>query len=130
LGDALPLFVFVFVTRKCFALVAVPVGVVMLIEPLVAPFGTTAVISEPEVAVKEAAVPSNVTAVAPVRFEPLIVTAVPGDPLAGENELIVGGVIVGVGTVTVKLAELVAVPPGVVTLIGPLVAPLGTVDVI
>jgi hypothetical protein len=26
-----------------------------------------------------------VTAVAPVRFEPLIVTAVPGDPLPGEN---------------------------------------------
>jgi hypothetical protein len=128
LGDALPLFVFVFVTRKCFALVAVPVGVVMLIEPLVAPFGTTAVISEPEVAVKEAAVPLNVTAVAPVRFEPLIVTAVPGDPLAGENELSVGAK--SVVLVTLKLAELVAVPPGVVTLIGPLVAPLGTVAVI
>src|SRR5437867_12842285 len=34
------------------------------------------------------------------------------------------------GTVTVKLLTLVAVPAGVVTLIGPVVAPLGTVAVI
>jgi hypothetical protein len=31
------------------------------------------------------------------------------------------------GTLTVKLVALVAVPPGVVTLIGPVVAPVGTV---
>src|SRR5207302_294904 len=34
---------------------------------------------------------------------------------------------VGALAVTVKLLALVAVPPGVVTLIGPVVAPLGTV---
>ena len=37
---------------------------------------------------------------------------------------------VGLGAVTVKLAALVAVPPGVVTAIGPDVAPAGTVAVI
>ena len=51
---------------------------------------------------------------------PLIVTLLPSNPLVGENELMLGG------TITVKLVELVAVPPGVVTLIGPVVAPLGT----
>jgi len=40
----------------------------------------------------------------------------------GVNELMVGD------GMTVKLAALVAVPPGVVTLIGPVVAPAGTVD--
>jgi hypothetical protein len=34
------------------------------------------------------------------------------------------------GDVTVKFVELEAVPPGVVTLIGPLVAPAGTVALI
>jgi hypothetical protein len=42
-------------------------------------------------------------------------------PEVGLNETIVG-----VGTVTVKLVALVAVPPAVVTLIGPVVAPAGT----
>jgi hypothetical protein len=36
----------------------------------------------------------------------------------------------GGGAVTVKLLLLVAVPPGVVTLIGPLPAPTGTVALI
>jgi hypothetical protein len=38
-------------------------------------------------------------------------------------------VIFGGSAVTVNEAELVAVPPGVVTEIGPVVAPLGTVAV-
>src|SRR5207247_8159883 len=62
------------------------------------------------------------TAEAPVKFVPLICTVVPTGPLVGEKLLIVGGL-----AVTVKLPVLVAVPPEVVTLIGPLVAPLGTV---
>src|SRR5712691_13134574 len=57
----------------------------------------------------------------------MIVTFVPTRALAGLNELIVGAEL---ATVTVKLLELLAVPPGVVTLIAPLVAPLGTVAVI
>ena len=73
--------------------------------------------------VKLAAVPLKVTAVAPVKLVPVMVTWVPTGPLVGLKDVIVGG------TVTVKLMPLVAVPPGVVTWIGPLVAPLGTVAV-
>src|SRR5438094_701983 len=78
---------------------------------------------------------------------PLMVTPALVKPLTGSlktavkliGELLVGSAwpaawsIVTVGGVvspTVKLAALLAVPPGVVTLIGPLVAPAGTVAVI
>src|SRR5439155_16121785 len=67
----------------------------------------------------------NLTAVAPVKAVPLIVTLLPTGPLAGVKLVIVGAL-----AVTVKLLLLVAVPPGVVTLSGPLVAPLGTVAAI
>ena len=63
----------------------------------------------------------NVTAVAPVKFVPLIVTLVPTGPLAGVKLVIVGA------GITVKLFVLLAVPPGVVTLSRPVVAPAGTV---
>ena len=66
--------------------------------------------------------PLNETAVAPVKFVPLIVTLVPTGPLVGVKLVIVGGL-----AVTVKGLALVAVPPGVVTLTGPVVAPVGTV---
>ena len=69
----------------------------------------------------QAFTPLNLTAVAPVKFVPLIVTLVPTGPLAGVKLAIVGG------GMTVKLAALVAVPPGVVTLSGPVVAAAGTV---
>ena len=62
----------------------------------------------------------NATAVVPVKFVPLMVTLVPMGPLAGVKLLIVGGLI------TVKLPALLVVPPGVVTLIVPVVAPVGT----
>src|SRR5207247_394054 len=58
---------------------------------------------------------------------PVMVTEVPTGPLVGLKELMLGG---AGGVVTVKLLALVAVPPGVLTWIGPLVAPLGTVAVI
>ena len=70
---------------------------------------------------KLAVLPLKVTAVAPVKFVPLIVTLVPAGPLVGVKLVIVGGLS------TVKLLALVAVPPGVVTLSGPVVAPAGTV---
>ena len=76
----------------------------------------------PDVTVKVAALPLNATALAPVKFVPVIVTLVPTGPLAGVKLVIVGAL-----ALTVKLAELVAVPPGVVTLTGPVVAPAGTV---
>jgi hypothetical protein len=66
----------------------------------------------------------NATAVVPVRPLPLIVTFVPAGPLVGLKDVIVGGLPPEI--VTVKLVELVPVPTGFVTVIGPLVAPLGT----
>jgi hypothetical protein len=79
-----------------------------------------------EVTVKVAAlVPLNFTALAPVKFAPVIVTLVPIGPLVG-----VKLVIDGAGAVTVNEVALVAVPPAVVTLIVPVVAPLGAVAVI
>jgi hypothetical protein len=107
---------------KLLALVAVPSGVVTLIGPLVAPLGTVACIVVAELTEKLALVPLNVTAVAPVKFVPLIVTLVPAGPLVGVKLVITGGL-----AVTVNELALVAVPPEVVTLIGPLVAPGGTV---
>ena len=61
------------------------------------------------------------TAEVPVKLVPLMDTLVPTGPLAGVKLVIVGGLI------TVKLPALAAVPPGVVTLIVPAVAPAGTV---
>ena len=71
---------------------------------------------------KLAPVPLKATAVAPVKFVPLIVTLVPTGPLAGVKLVIVGPL-----AVTVNALALVAVPPAVVTLIDPVVAPAGTV---
>ena len=68
-------------------------------------------------------VPLKATAVAPVKCEPFTVTVVPTIPLAGVNELIDGVVI------TLKLLALVPVPTALVTLIVPVVAPVGTTAV-
>src|SRR5205807_793103 len=108
-------------TVKLLALLVVPPGVVTLIGPLEAPAGTVAWIAVAELTVKLAPVAPNCTAVAPVKFVPLIVTLVPVGPLLGAKLVIVGGL------TTVKLLALLVVPPGVVTLIGPLEAPAGTV---
>jgi hypothetical protein len=116
------------VTVKLVELVAVPPAVVTVSGPVVAPLGNVAVICVLELTVNDAEAPLNPTAVAPLKFVPLMVTLVPAAPLVGENELIVGAG--GGAPVTVKLVGLVAVPPGVVTVIGPLVAPLGTFAVI
>src|SRR5256712_6691049 len=74
-----------------------------------------------EVTVKLAFTPLNVTAVAPVKFVPLIVTLVPTGPLVGVKLVIVGAL------TTVNALGLVAVPWGVVTLNVPVVAPVGTI---
>ena len=105
-------------------LVSLPSGVVTLIVPSVAPAGTVAVIWVEESTVKPAAVPLKLTAVAPPKSLPLIVTVVPTGPLVGEKPVTTGGI------VTLKLPGLVSVPPGVVTLMVPSVAPAGTVAVI
>jgi len=102
-------------------LVAVPPGVVTLSAPVVAPAGSVAWIDVAELTVKLALTPLNVTAVAPVKSAPLIVTVVPTGPMVGAKIAIVGGF------TTVNASLLVAVPAGVVTLSGPVVAPAGTV---
>jgi len=68
----------------------VPPGVVTLMGPEVAPAGTVAWIAVAEVTLKVALVPLNATALAPVKFVPLMVTLVPTGPLAGVNPEIVG----------------------------------------
>jgi hypothetical protein len=107
------------------ALVAVPPGVVSETLPVVALVGTVAVTEVAVLAVNVAASPLNLTEVTPRRFVPVITTLVPTLPLVGENEVIVGA------AATVKLVALFAVgTTGVVTWIGPVVAPVGTVAVI
>ena len=115
------------VTVKFVELVAVPLGVVTRIGPVVAPVGTATVILVPApfTAKPSAFTLSNETAVAPVKLVPLILTDVPIGPLVGLNDEIVGAPVV----VTVKFAGLVAVPSGLMTAIGPVVAPAGTVAV-
>jgi hypothetical protein len=107
-------------TMNALALVAVPSGVLTLTRPVVAPAGTVAWMVVADITEKLAALPLNVTEVIPPKFVPVIVTFVPTSPLAGVKDVIVGGYS------TLKLPALVAVPPGVVTLIGPVVAPAGT----
>jgi hypothetical protein len=93
---------------------------VMLIKPVVAPSGTVALICLLETIVKlVAATLLNFTAVAISKPEPEIVTTVPAAPLVGENSPMPGK--------TVKLVALVAAPAGPFTLIGPVIAPAGTV---
>jgi hypothetical protein len=58
-----------------------------------------------------------------LKFVPVTVTGVPGDPIVGLNPVTVGTADV----VTVKLAVLVALPKGEVTVIGPVTAPFGTI---
>ena len=68
-----------------------PLAVVTLTLPVVAPAGTVAEIDAAELTVKvDALVPLNLTAVAPVRFVPVIETFVPTLPLVGESDEIVG----------------------------------------
>ena len=70
--------------------VAVPLGVVILMFPVL-PLPTVAVIIVAELTVKlAAAVPPKLTAVAPVRFVPFIVTTVPLAPDVGVNVPMIG----------------------------------------
>ena len=71
-------------------LVAVPLAVVMVIGPVIAPTGTVAVSDVGEdITTDTEAVPLNFT-VAPVKLVPVIVTTVPTGPDAGVNAVIVG----------------------------------------
>jgi hypothetical protein len=116
---------------KSVALVAVPPAVVTLTLPVVAVDGTVAVICVAELTVNVVAftllkLTELVVKPVPLKFVPVIVTTVPVGPNVGVNDVIVGRG----ATVTVKLVELTPVPLGVVTRIGPVEAPVGTVAVI
>ena len=105
--------------------VPTPPGVVTAIGPVVVPAATVAVICVAELTTKLlAAVPLKAIAVAPVNDVPVITTTVPADPEPGVKEVTTGG------CTTVKLVEEVPVLMGVVTAMGPVVAPAGTVTVI
>jgi hypothetical protein len=112
------------VTVKLLAEVPVPDGVVTEMGPVVALFGTVVVICVELTTLKGApAGPLKVTAVVPVKFVPVMVTLVFAGPLVGVKPVMVGAL-------TAKLPAEVAVPPGVVTEMGPVVALFGTVVVI
>jgi hypothetical protein len=78
------------VTVKVEPLVVVPTEFVMAIEPLVAPFGTVAVIEPLLVTVNVALTPLNFTKLEEKKFEPVMVTVVPAGPDDGVNEAMVG----------------------------------------
>ena len=65
--------------------------------------------------VKVAGVPLKVTLVAPLNPVPLMVNVVPAGPVAGENPNTMG--------CTVNLADVVAEPAELVTVMGPVVSP-------
>ena len=97
-----------------------PTDVVTTTWPVVAYAGTVTVIWESLTTVKVAEVPLNRTVVTPLRWAPEIVTVVPAVPDAGLIPLTLAA------TRTVKFAVADTVPPGVVIVIGPEVAPSGT----
>lgn len=106
-------------------LVAVPPAVVTDTGPDEAPSGTltTTYVALLLYPFPRALVPLKATPVTPPRLVPLIVTLVPTVPDDGETDVMTGGAIV-------KFAVLVAVPPGVVTEIGPAEVSNQTVAVI
>ena len=111
-------------TEKFDLLVAVPADVATEILPVVAPSGTPVTIVVFDITVKLALTPLKATFVAPLKLVPVMVTAVPTLPEVGVKLEMTGGI------TTVKELLLVAIPPGVVTEIKPLVAPVGTVTFI
>src|SRR2546430_14173430 len=79
-------------TVKALELVAVPPGVVTLIDPVVAFFDSYGDHRDLHSSPSRRSSDLNRTAVAPLKFVPLIVTLVPTSPLVGVKLVIVGGV--------------------------------------
>ena len=105
-------------TVKLAALVASRPAVVTVTGPVVAPMGAFVVTVPELLTVNVADLPSNETAVTPVKFVPLMVTARSKHTDAGAKEVMTG--------VTVKRVGVAIGPPGVVTVMGPVVAPAGS----
>lgn len=101
---------------------AVPAGFATTIPaPEGVPRGTVARMLVELTTVNEAAgAPPKLTYVVPLRFVPVIVTSVPSGPEVGVNEVIVGG------RKTETVAEEMTLPPAVVNVTLPDVAPVGT----
>ena len=89
---------------------------------MVAPVGTVAEICVSEVTANAAFVPLKETLVAVVKLSPVMTTGSPTLPPKGEKP-----VMMGASPLSTKLLPLVAVPVGVVTERGPVVAVVGTV---
>src|SRR5262245_14860905 len=83
-------------TAKIPTLMAVPPGVVTLMGPAVAPAGTVVAICVELLTVKLALVPLKRTAVAPVKFAPLIRTFVPVEPIVGVKLVMDGALVLKV----------------------------------
>lgn len=99
---------------KRVALVATPEGHFTRTRPVGVPVPTTKVICVGELMTKERAnLPPTVTTVTVVRFVPWMTTLVPEFPVGGLNDVIVGA------PRTVNVPELVAIPAGPWTVIGP-----------
>src|SRR5208337_296487 len=110
------------VTVKLVPLLATPPTVTTTF-PVVAPAGTGATMLVALQLVAVAAVPLNLTVLVPCvapKFAPVIVTDAPTNPEVGFKL-----VMLGAGTVTVKLTPLLVTPPTVTTTF-PVVAPVGT----
>src|SRR5208282_3859299 len=107
--------------KNSLVLVTEPSAVVTLISPLVAPEGTVAFNCEVETIEATAVAPLNLTVTGVKKFPPLMTTAAPMAAAAGENPVMVGALEV------IKLLVLTLVPALVMTVIGPLAAPAGTV---
>jgi len=110
------------VTVKLTPLLATPLTVTTTF-PVVAPAGTGATMLVAPQLVGTAPTPLNPTVLVPCvapKFAPVIVTDAPTNPAVGFRP-----VMLGPGTVTVKLIPLLATPPTVTTTF-PVVAPAGT----
>ena len=103
---------------------AEPALVVTVKKPDVAPTGKRTSIWLALLLTIVTATPFSVTEVGEARFEPVIVIVEPTKPLSGKTELIVGN------TVTVNGAKEFPLPPGLVTVITPVVAAAGTLATI
>lgn len=114
-------------TVKVVLLVAVFVPTVTVIVPEVAPAGTMTVNRVVLAAATSAVVLLNLTVLldgVALKLVPLIVTVVPTVPRVGLKLMMVGA-----GRVTMKLLLLTAVCPATLTVIFPVVAPVGTATV-
>ncbi len=110
------------VTVKFMPLLATPPTLTTTF-PVVAPAGTSTTTLVALQLVGAAVIPLNLIVLVPCvapKFAPLIVTEVPANPEVGLKL-----VMLGAGTVTVKLTPLLATPPTVTTTF-PVVAPAGT----